>query len=722
MNRFTATCLFWIVLNACPWPSSARAWATDAPVLLRLAVIDNSGSMAGERIASVREELTKLARQLPPSDTHPIILIKFGNTAAPPVLFTELAPFEAAVGLLQGDSGGTNIAAGLDASVQQLNRYKTAQDVWILLYSDGEDANQAAIAKAESQLDAIFADRQQQQLPQTVFCKRWGGSNAELLSQLRQHGRATVIDAGELQLRPLTFNPVIEVTSVAWNLQTPDQLEITYSARVDVQGDTTGLSLPTMTAECQAAHIQGDIETEVVPADTNPSVRTLSLQVSSADRNAGELLLPFEFTPPGDITTQNAKVLPQLSASRVEVPVKLPTDKYTYRVVSEMNPEAGTWVDALARRVRYPVKLKFTVTCQQGVDHSPGDLEIIPESGTVLISGPPVLNLPGSGMVEADYVVETTVKHIDQPREAWLCEVAFTGHPVNTPSNLTFEPATWDIRGEAAIPAPITTVISGKVLSVSPPQWTNLAQGTAHCDVETEFDVQGPIAPKTVLNLLTSGAVVDLDIEPGVIRSGTQKIRLSLSASLRPSPQAMTFETCILVPQGDGVISYQAGPPLSFSVTGPAAVPLSLAKRGRPIRELQATIADNDRHVRLSIEPIVAGFDRTLLGDLDVVLSPHASALTFPSSATYRVARTQSIDVAVTAPEHRPFFRDVALTGTMDVEPAQAQATVKGLTIPIRVILAAPFKRLALYLAVGLSLLATGIVTVRMYLALRRAD
>ena len=98
MYRFSVVCVLALI--------QSLTFAEDVPRLLRVAVIDNSGSMAGERIASVRDELTKIGQQLPPSTAEPIILIKFGSVAASPLVFTDLASFEAAIAELNGDSGG----------------------------------------------------------------------------------------------------------------------------------------------------------------------------------------------------------------------------------------------------------------------------------------------------------------------------------------------------------------------------------------------------------------------------------------------------------------------------------------------------------------------------------------------------------------------------------------------------------------------------------------
>ena len=372
-----------------------------------------------------------------------------------------------------------------------------------------------------------------------------------------------------------------------------------------------------------------------------------------------------------------------MSASSLDVPIKLPPDKYTFLISSELKPEPGSWVDTATRRVRYAAKLTLHVTCKEGIEGTPGDVQLIPEQDTVLISGPPVLKLPGEGSVEADYVIETTVQHANKPRDQWSCSFGFEGKPVNTPPNMTFEPPIWTLHADAAVPSPATTTVTGKVVHISTPTWIDLAHGTATFDVDAELDVQGPIAANTVLNLLTTGSVVNLKLDPKVLRTGSQRVRLSLTAALRPHPHSVSFESSILAPRGDGVIVYQSGPPLKYSVTEPAAAPLTLARRGRQLRELSVSIADNENRFRLPVEPLVIGYHKSpLLGDLNVTLKPQATGLHISTPGTYCVDRQHQLDVSVAAPGERPFFRDIAIIGSINVEPANANSAVTSSASP----------------------------------------
>ena len=123
MNRLID---FFIVAVLCAMIGSSVRAADPTPPskLLRLGIVDDSGSMAGERIETVRKEWLSLARQLPPTPENPIVLVTFGSAASAPKVFVDLPFFEAAVATLQGHSGATIIAAGLQEGITYLESVK----------------------------------------------------------------------------------------------------------------------------------------------------------------------------------------------------------------------------------------------------------------------------------------------------------------------------------------------------------------------------------------------------------------------------------------------------------------------------------------------------------------------------------------------------------------------------------------------------------------------
>ena len=690
--------------------------------LLRLGIVDDSGSMLGERITTVRDEWLALARQLPPSVENPIVLVTFGSSASAPQLYVDLPSFETAIGQLNGESGGTNIAAGLREGIAYLESAGDAQDVWVFLYSDGEDPNQTGILEEEAKLDAVFSDRQQQGLPQTVFLKRWGNANADLLNRIQSRGRAKVLDAGELSVRPITFDPHVDLLGVSWNPDDPQKLDIEFAPRLDVHGAVDGLNLPTITLEVAVDDATGDRSINV-QSGSSAVTRKVTVPVSAEARRSGQLNLPFVLTAPADITTDGAKVLPLLAANQIDLPIELPEDRYTYRVVVSAAPQTGTWNDTLARRFRTPLQLQFEVRCQEGDIASPGDIELVPTTGTVVISGPTSVTLPASGSVTVDLVVETSVINPADPLIQWQSRFEFAAKPIRTPPHVTFDPPELAVTGDLTIPPPVVTTIAAKVIRISKAEWLNLTQGTARFQVETEFDVQGQIAPQSQINLVTTGSVINVDTKPATLQKGIQRVTLDVTAVLPQGPKTQTIESQVVPPASDGVIQYQVGLPLHYTVTGPQALQLGVAFRGRPVGELRTSIADNDTEARVQFEPVVLGMKPSaLVDDLDVRIAAQNDPLKFASLGPYRVFRRCQLAVPVSVSATRSFFHDTVLAASIDVEPFHGNTAVQGSTVPLVVVVAAPFKRLLWQLALTLSTILAAVVIARMYLTLRRSN
>ena len=89
---------------------AAAVSPAEPPKMVRVAIVDNSGSMQGDRIATVRSELTKVIHQLPPSPEFPLLLIVFDETVGPTQLLTDPKAAEKIISDLQGNGPGTRIA------------------------------------------------------------------------------------------------------------------------------------------------------------------------------------------------------------------------------------------------------------------------------------------------------------------------------------------------------------------------------------------------------------------------------------------------------------------------------------------------------------------------------------------------------------------------------------------------------------------------------------
>ncbi len=722
MNRLID---FFIVAVLCAMiGSSVRAVDPTPPSkLLRLGIVDDSGSMAGERIETVRMEWLNLARQLPPSPENPIVLVTFGSAASAPKVFVDLPSFEAAIGTLHGGSGGTDIAAGLREGITYLSSIKNTNDVWVMLYTDGEGSGSADdLIQAEAELDAIFAGRQQQGLSQTVFLKRWGNANADLLARIQARGHARVLDAEDLTVNPITFDPQVDLVGVTWNAVNPLLLDVEYILRLDVRGDVAGLVLPKLALTVDVAGATGDLQAEVQAGDS-PLPRKVTIPITPEERALGKVIVPLLLTPPANIPSDNALVLPILASTQIDLPVDLPVEHFDYQIVVTQTSQPGVWSDPLVKRIRTPLQLKFEVKSRDGETVSPGDIELVPATGTVIVGGSTTVVLPASGTVTVDIEIETLVANLTEPPAQWRSSFELTTNAVRVRPQTTITPPQLTIQGELSIPPALTTPIEAQVTRVLAAEWVNLAQGTARFQVETEFDVQGPIAPNSKITLVTTGSIVSVALNPTTLQTGSQRVTLDVTATVPPSPKTQAFEFQIVPPTSDGVIQYQASQSLQFVVMGPKAVSLGVASRGRAVRELRTSMDDNDSLVQLQLEPIVVGMKPTAVASgLDVKLDAPNEPLKFSNPGSYRVFSRCQLTVPVSVPKSLSFFQDSILAGTLDIEPLHPNPAVQGGSVPLVVIVAAPFKRLLWQLALALSAILAAVVIVRMYLTLRRTD
>ena len=443
------------------WTSAVAA---VEPTLVRIAIIDNSPSMQGERIAVVRRELSSLTAQLPPSPQYPLVLIVFDQQAAPPQSLTNPAEADAAIARLTGDGNGTRIAAGLDAATRLLSGH-SASNVVLLLFTDGEDSHADELRAAETRLDRLFAERRRQGLNHSVFVKRWGNANAELAKRFVDAGHTDVIDAGELSVAPLLFDPQITVVRVSRDAADPRQLEIVLAPQVRL----TGKLPPGTTAAFRFRCLRPGSATPweiTLPYGGPTQTYRLRVAATSSEEAVAHLMLPFEVRleshRQGAATTL---ALPILLTTHLEVSIPLPIASVEYAAAATLRDVAApAWSEPTACRatVRLTVSLTFTTTAPL-VAETACHWRVVPLQGLRIVGGDPevIVRKPGSYLVPL--TVETKVTRASQPlRLSFRCEAVDAGPHRFTPAALTIE----DTAHNA--PPPVTSSIAASVVAVRP--------------------------------------------------------------------------------------------------------------------------------------------------------------------------------------------------------------------------------------------------------------
>jgi hypothetical protein len=698
---------------------------TQSPKLVRIAVVDDSGSMAGDRIAVVRRELNDMLAQLPPTPDYPFVLVSFGSQAAAPRVFTDLAPATTAINALAGGSGGTNIAAGLACACDELGKYASVPQVCVLLYSDGEDSNTNGILAQESRLDALFSQRDKQGLGNTVvFCKRWGNANALLREAIEKRGHARVLDAGEAVLIPVTIEPRLELKGTAWSEKEPSTLEVTLMPQLRVDGDLDSAKTLRLRLHCVTPGVTGDIDAELSPEQT-ASPLSLVVPVPDAAFMASKLDLAFEISPPEAQFADGGMLFPLLTTETIAMSVPLPDRRLRNIITAGIEyRQPARWIDPLALTAAYPIVLSFDV--RAGDDYR-GDrsttVRIIPEADTRIIEGNDVFRLPGPGRYEVPLTLQLSSSSAAGSAGLQF-GFGFVLRPENVPPNVTFEPPELPIRQTGlAPPSLVITTIVGDPATVRSISWCDLRRGLAVIEATTKIHVKGPIPPGTAITLLARSGVTRLRCEPKSLHTGTQPVLLKLVAPIQPTPRKNKLEFAIVPPPQVGAVQFQSHDPISLSFVGPSPVRLVAANRGTILQQVNGRCPDNARTVSISFEPRIVGSATP-----DAAASLQARALSPDSSfgiasGTLGPVNTpRALVLSVPSDRHISFFRDTLIKGWVQLTPDPDSPAVIGSRYPTELTIQAPFKRLAFRLALAVSSLLAFFVLARMYTRLRHSE
>lgn len=510
-----------------------------------------------------------------------------------------------------------------------------------------------------------------------------------------------------MNLVPLTLKPEVIVRNTRWLDDAPSTLEISLGASIRVLGKKSSHALTPLLLECTSPQAEGNLRTPIPPGQANPTRFTVRLPVAPDRIVSGDPLeLEFELAEPQAATSDDGLVLPLLALDRIKVPVDLPrTGFHSVIRASVEQPDPGKWLDPFGLRAAFPIKIELEVA---SVDGKPWSqlvaFRIIPESGIALVEGDDTTLLGGPGRYEA------TITMSGEPRDpnsgAGLPEfsVAFHIAPQNVPPNVEFEPPELRIEQDFPAPPPVTTAISARFLRFTPPQWVDVLQGIAVFQADLAVSVAGPLSPGAELVLRCPPAIRDVQITPSTLRPGDQIVRLTLWAELEPAPTGRQLAFRILPPSGRGAVQYDATGPLSCHVTGPPPAQLVLSDGKHVPSRLRATLRDAHRPTGLRVVPVVLHlYDLRAARGLSCSLQAQGP-ITVSSPAHLAVHVACDLAVGVGQPASASFFRDATVDGVITVSPPAGAAGVVGSRQPVRVRIEAPFKRLAFYLAVAISL------------------
>lgn len=720
MNTLFSTCLFLLV--ATTMRPSALA---ESPVqLLRLAIVDTSSSMTGPRIVVVKDELRRVLQQTPASPEFPFALVTFASTADKARVYTERDAARQAIDGLKPD-GGTNIAAGLARGIEELRGFSDATHIAVLFYSDGEDGNLAGILAQETELDALFADRERTGLKQTVIFKRWGNANVALKQKIEERGRSRVVDAGDGSLASLRIKPDVRVADVRWSSSQPNMLDVDIVPTVTTHADIAKSWSGSLRFRCATSGASGDTTFDVDPNTVDAQKFTLTVPVSMS-AGAKEMTLPFDVTVPKGLRPEDALLVPLLADSRVEAKLTVPQRQLRniYTVKCDY-PKPARWTDPLQLRAAFPMELHVDVKSliPTNADNS-ATFRITPGTGTSILDGKTVFTIPGPGT----YTVPLTLELSPTNPKAALHDLTFafrlTLTAENVPPNVTFEPPQLDIdRSDLAAPSPIRTTISATMLSVGAAKWVDLAKAIAVMEAKIRVRVDGPLPPDSEFSLTTPPSMTRLELASTKLRSGEQTVTIRLTGKLPPAPRNLALSLSIVLPKGQGAIVPCASQPLTITLAGPAPVRLVVSNGHQVLVRLNTTVADNAEAISLSVIPVLTDVKSSQCDEsLRATLASPDGRLQPTAATALRLFVPQQIQLQMPRRSDMPFFTDSVLSGYVEFRSSPVTPAIVGSRYPVDVTVIAPFKRLLFLFAMTLSPLAALILFAWLFAKFRQSD
>ncbi|MBI2808705.1 MAG: VWA domain-containing protein [Planctomycetes bacterium] len=685
------------------------ASAQTAP---RVIVLDTSGSMAGKRINTAKAEILAVAKQLPPSKDRPIILVPFHSVSHSVATFIDLPSFEAHLRRIDA-GGGTSIASGLNRALEELKRYDKSSHLCFLLYSDGEDSDDAGIAAAEKKLDSLFAIRRKQGLQSLVFCKRWENANAQLLANLAKSGNAKVIDAGELKVVPVTLTPAIKIQRATWDKTKPLTLELEAQAQIEISGVPYDPSFPSLTLQCTDP---GVVLKAVVlrPGDPKPAVFTMTMPIPPTAVTAGKATLHFKVSDTASLPLKNGIALAQFTTHQLAIAVDLPPLAIDVQLSGTLTTaKPSTWSDPLLGK---PVQ-HLTLTCTaKGLPNLPWpqplNLRIKPQ-GCRLLAGKDVVSFNGAGTLTLPVSLEADAP----PAGASTFSVGVLVKP-EPPPGFKVDPPDLTLTNDSPLPPTVETKIGAQVQSVSEAIWSDLLQGVASFYADVTFDVAGPIPPGTQLTLLCPPQVKKVDVEPATLLTGVQSVRITMHAQFAAASKTTLFEIKIQSPATVGAVRFTVPPPLKLQATAPAA--LQVALMGNTGENPKVIVHDPTAPVVLTGTPVLLSQGQPhKIGGINAVVRT-GPLLGNQGSGPAPLDAPIALQLTLPATE-ASFFVDTTIEEDIEVLPERSSIALIGSRQRCTVTLEAPFKRVFFYVAAILAVIIVVFLVFRLTLPLAHA-
>jgi len=688
--------------------------------LLRVVVLDVSGSMDSKdtkpltRLGTARKEIKESLTQLPVSGKTPVILVPFCHKIQEDferIYFSTKAMADA-LDQIKPD-GRTNIAAGLGRAIERINQLGLAKNLVIYLYSDGEHntGSKKLLEQQEDNLDRLFGFRASKGLSQTVVVKRWGGVISKLVARLKKNPYVIVVDAGQLELRTVTLVPSVRLRSVEWHDAASGLAKVQFDVTVANRSEFTLPGKSTIKISCPLPSCRWLTKpTMAVAGRTQTQTFTLLVELDPKKFNLTKnYSLPLQFHWPSQITTGKSLLVPVVNPILIYCVLPAGQVRPNVTISAKLSGQGKPrWEDMDECIVVWPMRLRLeTKTTPQFIWPEQVKLNIFGLNGVKVTTSGPLILQGQSKEVDISLTKKISLEQVIQNRPVKLqIELRVASKPKTLALSSVRIVSTIQIE----LPPIQLTRIDQRISFVGKPQWADLTKGLVSVLVKLDIRSHGIVAPGTVLTLEPCGDVVKVDGTPVTIYAGQHTVDIILTGRVDSANSLVKWPLKLKPPLSSGGIRYVEPPPVTLSFTVPKPVQTVLSNNAGILTG--CVYRGNKPQQAVSgtgCVKLAGAFAQYAIANLHFkgFLRGHLRGQGFSKAGAddWVSWSMQPTNPAVSG----RIWRDVTVTGDLVVLPENAApGTMVGSVIDVTVTYEALYKKLALYLTVGVVVVLVG--------------
>ena len=679
--------------------------------LLRIVVIDKSGSTADGPLDEVKRQLRDELVKHPPSNDSPVCFIAYNSTAQAAQQFEELNPALTYIDNLKS-AGGTLPAAGLREAIKLIETKGTHADIVVHWIHDGDEGDRADTDPQLDALDKLFRTRGRQGLAQAVQLRTWSGNNdmPKVAARLAANPHVQMIEPQ----RPLSLAPIVPLSAQAditiddvKRATKPGELIVRFRPQVTIRGTIPkdrSLSDYRLTLNRSPNSPAWTINPQLAPASCEALVAA-----SPAETENGSIELRFQLSPSITQTTNYGRQ-PLTVAAPTEIvkAISIPGYPRPYQFAARLTvQDHPSWFDATNHVAAFETELQIGLRCNDPwiTNHSDVVLKIAGLDGTAIVSRPAEVHFDGPQINTVKLKLKRPISAVAKGKPlSDRLRLRITGHSTST--SVLFTPAEYVVEsGPLPLPPATQTTLKVRLEKISAPVWYKPTD-TAAFKLTLRVTVDGIVPVDSEVIVTAPAGASILAINPKKIHSGEQTVELYAAAPLKVAPAANKLEFLFEPPADTDTLHFVKPAPVVADITGPASASLVLAPDGHAVQILSRTVPAGNFIVQIPARFEITGpVTRTFAANLRTETQGEIVSHDLP------LFQNVSLPVSLTKTAASYFF-DQTDRVAFKVVPVPPTAPVKPLSTEAYVTRQAPFKE---HLFIGLA--AAAIIAVPYFFA-----